>query len=266
MLIIGIDASASAVTSEQAQRIANILEPKVMVVTSPFVAFHWEKRNDFNGLNNQSAALDDSWTCSLVRKEMEAAYESNFKYGYYVAVDPVTTRSYGGPGGEHSWLLIQTKMPNGLRYLDLYTQRTDTVMQAVSQEVRDISCTGMFPYGAQPNTRCSELAQAVLKLLNVDAIKYRYGNVYLDKYCSGRDYSAFIILKAAPSDLGLFHAFTYETIGDQAEREIIQGIFSATARFPGDVVEQLWMDIRPNQVTSESIVGWMHRNLLNCQL
>lgn len=266
-LIIGA-ATGSAfelTVADRANQIAALLETNVNVVKRPFITFHWEKKNDFNGLSTKSSLLDSSWASALVRKEIGEAFESNFKYGYYVALDPFSTRSYGGTAGEHNWLLIENVMPTGLRYLDLYSRGSDSARREVNSAIRELNCSDGFPNGSQPNSQCRELAQTVLTLLNVDAIKYFYGNVYFERFCPGRDDSAFILLKTAAVDSNVAHVFTYETVTERSERGMIQGVFTAAGKFPDDAVERLWGNIQPDSKPDRLTIDWMHQNLLNCQ-
>ncbi len=113
--------------------------------------------------------------------------DNMYGFGLYAALDPVATRSYGEFEG--NWVLLEMKLPQGFRTLDLGRDGNNAFPQRIQKILTDAKCpsrwadaTSMFDSLMQPKspkveTECMNLIRAVFQQnLAIDGFLYNYNS------------------------------------------------------------------------------------------
>lgn len=193
--------------------------------------------------------------------------------GLYAALDPASTRSYGGT---QDWVLMQIKIPKKYRIInsnDLYnfyaksssSERADLFF--ISSQITNI-------YNSY-NSKFGIIIRKVLKdILKVDALIYSY-NSSLYNMCSkfintanGSNYSqnvmfnyAFVFLTTEGMPAKNVKVFNQKTSDATDDRKTISKLLLHLYYYSSN----LWTDIQEKDRDAEFVNQWAEKNAFGCQ-
>jgi hypothetical protein len=145
--------------------------------------------------------------------------------GLYGAMDPVSTSSYGG-GGDTA-VLLQLKLPKGLRMLDVRSNEDGPLKKAALDIGAKFNCPssvdGMFSGGgSKVPPSCQKFVRKIFQeLLPIDFFIYSYGATNF-KECAQNQMVAFVVTRPDWIQQELVRYFTVKSTLHKDERAMIQ--------------------------------------------
>lgn len=263
-------APSSAEIDRRAKRLTTLFEKAVVTVKDPFATFHWQSGDASYNAGSEFSSPEG------FRKHLKSAIasslEQNFRSGFYVAIDPLASREYGGKGDD--WRLIQIDFTPGTSYLDLAGPLEDKLSGALlaSKDKCQTSLLEVMNPGPKvtwpgaSSEECKMIQERIFRKLGINAVRYRWTAAKLDPVCSSQskpiDRSAFVLLNDSWIGAENLNTFVASDTKNPELRRVIQDSFFLTNNRPG---EQLWSDMSPSPNTQKSSIRWMRKNLINCQ-
>lgn len=253
-------AADKGITADE-ETVVNAMRAYVKTVDAPLSFYHWDKTSSpfvkkFDVSRPEGAQ-------ALLKTQAEGFLNSN-ETGFYLANDPVTSRSYGGQGND-GYLLMELTVPKGSKFIEvensfLFAERMEGLLGA--------DCAFQFSNAitfSGGNPECNALKRAVFKKLSVIGLKYEWEWPRTSEVCPGRDRGAVVITDTDWIKPEHLNTFTHRSRGERAARQRIQELsFHATKKYdPGQA--PLWADIPANTPMSEDTKNWMGRSILNCR-
>lgn len=253
------------ISDDQAEEmLQKAFEPFVKTTSRDIHFYHWAPRSNLTN-DNQSSPTDQQvsdYIHYLIGEFYQWKTERKGKSrAFFVAIDPVGTKTYG----QSDWVLIQTVVPSGFRYLDMEGQKS--LPNTAQQAMEKLGCT-LIPYKelgifSPQNEPCLDVAVKLVKNLNIVAMRYAYENSALpfSKICPDNRYrSALMIFDDRGIGWNKLVSFTKEDIPNSdphyENRLLIQKIFELAN-------SSLWPSLQ-GKYPSFDTANWMKENLMGC--
>jgi hypothetical protein len=254
-------------------KIYDALKGSVRTTDRPFTIFHWEKaETDFSKKFNleEPRGLTD-----MVQAASRSFVEQDAKHGFYAATDPVVSRAFG----MGNWRLIQMEVPEGWKYLDISMGREDVMDRLAAAFPEDGPCLSSMLVSNNNGSarfmnptafnfgRCNALKQKVFRRLGVSGVRYIWVPSTLDKYCRGKDRSAFVITNGSWLNAKNVKAYTVDSRGNDPDRKAVHELvrnIRPPMKYKKTVPVALWKDLPADAPISDATKEWMNKKLLNC--
>jgi hypothetical protein len=219
------------------------LKSRIHKVSTPFYTYHWQRLSP--GQTDPSQLSQAQLYKEIVRaiglQKQQYVKGGGYDGGYYVALDPVASRTFGGTPGATDWSLTRIEVPVGFRYLDI--AQTVDIMEfpdAASTEFANHALKALKPYcpflemtdflnggkGAFVEPRdteqsCLKVLDQIVRELNVDGLFYSYGQTPIFG-CDNSHKGALVFTRADWLQPNQILSFTRLTTGNIQERQYIQ--------------------------------------------
>lgn len=252
-------------------RIYEALLPNVRKVDRAFTVFHWERAD--SDFAEKFKPETPNGLLALTQSAAKSFLEEGASRGFYVATDPVLSRSFG----QDNWRLIQIEIPEGWRYLDI---TGSNMLGELQRTVPNAPCLASvlasnnskklrerMPEGFQKE-KCTRLKTNVFRRLGISGVRYAWLKPQLNRYCRKSDPSAFIITNGNWLSKENMKAYTTDSKGSIEERKAIQEMLLSVPPPPmfGDQEPApLWKDLPQEAGLSAETKRWMKERLVNCQ-
>jgi hypothetical protein len=280
LLVTALGAFAQASEeSEVLDAAMNDLKPAISYLDRSIYVFHYARLSEDpkKVFSNQDPEVKDhfqNWVNYFWDRSQDETIKG-YVHGYYAALNPVKTRSYGGEGP--AMFLNRVELTRQIRVLDLLKTHGD-VSQIVLTYLQSRGCTSSVPgtmiyqnilqkFGGKA---CRDFQLALLERAQVDVIRYGYSYDEIKDCLVGHaremsDEAAFIILKT--DHIPAQSVRTYNGLADQddldqgAERTILQTILSENwASHP-----RLAISSSKARASAEEVRAYKAAHLLTCR-
>lgn len=154
--------------------------------------------------------------------------------GFYLAGDPVISRSFGG---DH-WLMARVRLTAGLRFLDMTALEHDQkyIPEAVRSRLANYGCDEtrwnylIYKSFKRP---CREIALKTLRDLNIDVIQYDWqsGNF---AGCANHTEDAYILLRTKWMSSDVTRLFYAEQNPTDREAAFVEAAFARIVQHPNE--------------------------------
>lgn len=244
------------------------LKGRVHTTTSSFYSYHWQKLSP-GQVDPSQLSQDELYkqiVASIRLQKEQYVRGGNYSGGYYVALDPATSREYGGTPPNTDWTLTRIEIPAGFRYVDL-AQTVDVLGFPVSSSIEfaNTALKALGPYcpklklddfvttGGQTakaafvepsdiDRRCLDLLNQIVQNLNVDGLFYSYGQTAIPK-CDNFHQGAIVFTRADWLRPSQIRSFSRATTGNTEERQFIQSFLGGAMYYaPNKVIELYFGD------------------------
>jgi hypothetical protein len=271
--------------------VAQYLGKEIVTLKTPLYLYNWSKSARL--AESGAKGLAESWAQAFWGNYSSGSGGGNeYGYGLYGAVDPVTSRYFGGMTN-NDWLLTEMRIPTGFRIMDLESSDnrpptpqniiaiTDRFNCPKSLDLHDFFKGG----GSELTPKCRTLVEMIYKnILKLQGVAYYYDAAGF-KDCSPpatKGLRAFVIMDSSWITAKSVRYYSPKTKDYLEGRLRIQSLFlklesesSDTSKPPaGPVItaqeatmlvqnKLLWPDLEGMQKTPH-IGAWIKENLYMC--
>lgn len=266
-----------------ATAVATALRKYVHETSRPVYTYHFVKKEDLKVDPLAPLDFEDARVKNHLKDwskyfwNMSQPVDGRDTRGFYVATDPVASRSFGG---DH-WALWRVIIPNRTQILDLRTAEAEPVLMGASPNGELIRKAGCDTDSAKTyrhllmksfSVACRSIAIAALKQLGAEAILYPWQSV---SFADGIDRpdGSFVILntdKISPEHVAIF-AFNTNPKGERTNERVYIAQMYREARIPknhsgtasefGNPKYQLWPELP--QPAADTFHSWVKENLMD---
>lgn len=238
-------------------------------VTTPFTLYHWDKSGQHSSWSNITSPHDPAFA-QMIRNAAptpfrtlgpHGVFSEMYGAGFYLAVDPVATRSYGGgldefdyektvlekAAPDQNWQLVQLTLPIGFRFLDLaeaqpFTPAVRPILDHFGCKPPQNSADGFFVAGGTGLTaECADFVRFVYQTtFAIDAIAYRYESAKFAACEAGLklrpndDPLAFVITNGQHIESQNVTVWHSQTTDEFENRKLLESLFYFDLTFQGD--------------------------------
>ena len=246
------------------KQIEQELLPYVRTLSRPVTLWHWTHRSDTHLPLTGFVHSDDR----LFSDYLQRRASSYFRYsprnysaegtGLYLALDPISTASYGGV---HGGALVQLDLDPGTRFIEI---GAGSLSAPLLEKMRLAGCeayssSGIFYYDEQLGCQALRVAIANSSVLNVDGVRYAFGSSSFT-FCPHPPGRAFNLwtTRHFRNIRGLVQEFDIQD-GGLGDRQIVRDLYLDQKKMPNF---QMHLSLPPP--SNGNIVVWAQTHLMGC--
>ncbi len=260
-------------SSPAADLIAADLSAQVVTLGGPIYTYNYTSGTPFG---TPSAVWQDLTAVAAKYMDLSAGKIQNDLPGLYLALDPISSREFGGPNA--NWILYRIELPSGFRYLDIskldYNPLSQNIVTALAAE----GCVPTGEYATHFNysallkqnlgSTCRQIGIQAFKQMNVQALSYSY-TVTSFPNCTSNHAMAFVVFDLAGLSASSAIEFSLSTENQniaQTEELFTEQLFVESAWKTALLYNQgrLWPDLDSVGVDSNAYLAWKKSHLFNC--
>jgi hypothetical protein len=267
-LLLPLSAHAVGNPASFSDPLAEFAKPYARSLSREINVYHWTE------LHHVVHAPDKSPLLAIDQRARDYAYfvkqtfwnadyrpagDIDLGAGFYVAIDPVVTRSFGGEGDK--WALIQTVIPAGARFLAIEKEGVfPTALKLAAQQANCPIASLKELFAKAHVGDCRAARDKLIAQLDLTSVRYRY-KAQAFTACATRPPFAFVIFDDRALRLDRMVSFTSdlpEHDDPQSEnRRLIEALWETGPKKP------LWPKLKGAKPAS-GLGPWMRDNLLGC--
>jgi hypothetical protein len=276
---------SNAALADPMDLILKDLKSKIGTTNTYFYTYSYAKVADVGLTRGESADASDAKTKSFLITKASGYFDLNVSVssgtmpGFYLALDPIASRSYGGD--TPNWVLYRIQIPKGLRFLDISMNRSgweaskmsDTIIKSLKAlgcepkplDAENFSYQHLFQY--DEGNGCRKIVNQILNQIGADMIQYRWTAAEIPG-CTGNndesfDERAIILLhpeKLSHNAIRVFTADTPDTPEYRKEKRRLDELMQL-ADMPSNL--RLWSTFS-HPINRNELQDWSRMHLLNC--
>jgi hypothetical protein len=259
--------------SSAASLIAADLSAQVAALSTPVYAYSYTSGTP---LGSSTLVWQDLSTVEAKYLDLSTGKIQNDLPGLYLALDPISSREFGGPNS--NWLLYRIELPRGFRYLDIskldYAPLSQNIVTALAAEgcIPTGEYLAHFNYSAllkqNLGPTCRQIGIQALRQMNVQALGYSYSAISFPNCISSHAmaFIAFNLTGISASSAAEFSLSTENQNPVQNEELFTEHLFVESNWTTTLLYNQgrLWPDLDSIAVDGNSYLAWKKSHLLNC--